>query len=70
MYENRKMRPIETRMGGGDIKENDGGGWSQLWYIVRTFVNVTMYPYYNNNNNFFKKCKTRERNVPGANVHS
>jgi hypothetical protein len=27
MYENGKMRPIETivRMGGGRIKENDGG---------------------------------------------
>jgi hypothetical protein len=27
MYENRKMRPVETilRMGGGGIKENDGG---------------------------------------------
>jgi hypothetical protein len=28
MYENGKIRPIETilRMGGGGIKENDGGG--------------------------------------------
>jgi hypothetical protein len=24
-------------------------GWIQLWSIVRTFVNVTMYPQYNNN---------------------
>jgi hypothetical protein len=23
-------------------------GWIQLWYIVRTFENVTMYPKYNN----------------------
>jgi hypothetical protein len=28
---------------GEGIKENDGG-WIQLWYIVRSFVNVTMYP--------------------------
>jgi hypothetical protein len=28
MYENGKMRPVETipGMGGGRIKENDGGG--------------------------------------------
>jgi hypothetical protein len=28
MYENGKMRPVETilRMGGEEIKENDGGG--------------------------------------------
>jgi hypothetical protein len=28
MYENRKMRPVETitGMGEGEIKENDGGG--------------------------------------------
>jgi hypothetical protein len=41
MYENGKMRTVETilRMG---VKENDGGG-------VSTFVNVTMYPQYNNN---------------------
>jgi hypothetical protein len=53
MYENRKVRPVETLpgMGGGEIKENDGGG--EFKYIVRTLVNVTMYPQYNNNN--FKK---------------
>jgi hypothetical protein len=33
------------------IKENDGRGWIQLWYIVRTFINVTMYPQFNNNKN-------------------
>jgi hypothetical protein len=44
------MRPVETitGMGVGEIK-NDGGGWIQVWCIVRTFVNVTMYPQYNNN---------------------
>jgi hypothetical protein len=26
-------------------------GWIQVWYIVRTSVNVTMYPQHNNNNN-------------------
>jgi hypothetical protein len=52
MYVSGKMRPVETipGMGRGEIKENDGG-WVQLWYIERTFVNVTMYPQYNNNNN-------------------
>jgi hypothetical protein len=46
MYENGKMWHVETvpEMGGGWINENDGGGWIHLWYIVRTFVNVTMYP--------------------------
>jgi hypothetical protein len=39
---------------GGD-KEEWGRGWIQLWYIVRTFVNVTMYPRYNNN--IIKKIK-------------
>jgi hypothetical protein len=50
MYENGKRRHIETvpRMEGGGIKENDGG--SEFNYAkVRTFVNVTMYPQFNNN---------------------
>jgi hypothetical protein len=44
------MRPIETipRMGEREIKRNDG-------YIVRTFVNVTIYPQYNKN----KNCKNK-----------
>jgi hypothetical protein len=36
-------------------KEEWWGGWIQIWYIVRTFVNVTMYSQYNNNNNNNKK---------------
>jgi hypothetical protein len=40
-------------MGGGDKEWRRG--WIQLWYIVRTLINVTMYPQYNNN----KKCWTR-----------
>jgi hypothetical protein len=45
------MRLVETipGMGGRGIKENDGGGWIQPCYIVSTFVNVTLYPQYNNN---------------------
>jgi hypothetical protein len=59
------MRLIESfpEMRGGGIKENDGYQlinyiWSiynwyitiyQLWYIVRTFVGVTMYHKYKNN---------------------
>jgi hypothetical protein len=32
MYENEKMRPVETTpgLGGGGIKENDGGGESKI----------------------------------------
>jgi hypothetical protein len=38
MYVNGKMRPVETipRMGGGGIKENDGGG--EFTYDIRSFV--------------------------------
>jgi hypothetical protein len=51
MNENRKMRHVEI------IPEIEGGGdkgewwrvWIQLWYIIRTFVNVTVYLQYNNN---------------------
>jgi hypothetical protein len=51
-----KMRPAETVPGmGGEWWR----GWIQLWYTVRTFVNVTVYPLYNNNiiknENNFKK---------------
>jgi hypothetical protein len=46
---NGPMRHVETIPLMGGIKENDGRGWIQLWYIVRTFVNVTMYLQYNNN---------------------
>jgi hypothetical protein len=51
MYENGKMRHVETIPGirGGEIreiKENDGGG--EFNYDIRTFVNVTIYPQYNN----------------------
>jgi hypothetical protein len=49
MYENGKMKPVETvpRKGGGGVKENDGGGKFN-YDTVRTFVNVTMYPQCNN----------------------
>jgi hypothetical protein len=42
MYENGKMRPVDTivRMGEGRIKENDGG---VNLTIVSTFVNVIMF---------------------------
>jgi hypothetical protein len=42
---NRKMIPGETNpgMGKGGLKENDGG--ADFWYIVRTFINVTMDPH-------------------------
>jgi hypothetical protein len=41
------MRPVYfSKHGGGDMKENDGE-----WYAVSTYVNVTVYPQYNNNIN-------------------
>jgi hypothetical protein len=50
MYENGKMRTVGTLtdMGEGEIKENDGVGEFN-YDIVRTFVNVIMYPLCNNN---------------------
>jgi hypothetical protein len=44
------MIPVETipRMRQGRITENNGGGSIQIWhvwYIVRTFINSTMYPH-------------------------
>jgi hypothetical protein len=44
------MRPVETiiGMGGGGIKENLEGVNSTMIYY-KTFVNVTVYPQYNNN---------------------
>jgi hypothetical protein len=47
MYENGKMRAAETNPGMGRKEENNGGGEFKLRYIVRTFVNVTMYPQFN-----------------------
>jgi hypothetical protein len=31
-------------------------GWIQLWYNIRSLVNVTMYPQYNNKQKIFKIC--------------
>jgi hypothetical protein len=50
MHINRKMIPIETiqGMGAGGDEGEWWRGWIQvwyIWYIVRTFVNVTTYPY-------------------------
>jgi hypothetical protein len=44
------MIPTETilRLGGGGGKWEQWMGWVQIlyiWYIVRTFVNATMYPH-------------------------
>jgi hypothetical protein len=46
MYKNGKMRHVETvpGMGGGGSKGEWCQEWIQLWYIIRTFINVTMYP--------------------------
>jgi hypothetical protein len=45
--------------GGEGEKGEQWRGFIQLWYILRTFINVTMYPQYNNNKNgFLKKLKS------------
>jgi hypothetical protein len=48
MYGNRKVIPVETIPGMGGDKGEWWKGWIQvwyIWYIVRTFVNATMYPH-------------------------
>jgi hypothetical protein len=50
MYVNGKMIPVETvpEIGGGRDEGEWWKGWIQVqytWYIIRTFVNGTMYPY-------------------------
>jgi hypothetical protein len=45
----KKMIAVDAiqAMGWGGIKES-GGGWMQswyIWYIVRAFVNATIYPH-------------------------
>jgi hypothetical protein len=49
LYENGKMRHVETISGIGEekIKENGKGG--EFNYDIRNFVNITMYLQYNNN---------------------
>jgi hypothetical protein len=43
------MRTVETsRNGVRGVKENDGGGELNMIYC-KNFINVTMYPQYNNN---------------------
>jgi hypothetical protein len=44
------MIPAETipEIGAREDKEHGGGEWFQvlyIWYVVRTFVNATMYPH-------------------------
>jgi hypothetical protein len=50
MYENGKMRTVETilRIGGRGTKENDGGVNSTKIYC-KHFCKCHMYPQYNNN---------------------
>jgi hypothetical protein len=49
MYENGKMKHVETIPGMGVVVDKGEWwmGWIQWLYIVGTFVNVTMYQQYN-----------------------
>jgi hypothetical protein len=68
MYVNGKIISVETisGMGGGEIKENSGGGeFKYDIFDIRTFVNATMYTQHNNKTNKKKKlnsfsCSIRE----------
>jgi hypothetical protein len=53
MYENGKLRPVETilRIGGGGIRRMMEGVTLTKIYLS-TFINVSMYPQYNNNKKF------------------
>jgi hypothetical protein len=43
------MRPVETIPGiVGGVKGGLIRGWVQLWHVIRTFANVTMYLPYSN----------------------
>jgi hypothetical protein len=59
MYENGKMRPVETvpEMGGGGIKDHDGGVNSNVIYC-KNFCKCHSVPQYNDNmiiKNFVKR---------------
>jgi hypothetical protein len=66
------MRHVETIPGMGGAEEGVKGEWwkrwIQLWYIVRTFVNVTIYPQYYNNIVISKK-RSIERKQENHNEH-
>jgi hypothetical protein len=49
---NGKMRSVESIPGvrGEENNEEWWWEWIQLWDIVKTFVNTTMYSQYSNNN--------------------
>jgi hypothetical protein len=65
MYENVKIRPVETIPGmvGRRIKENDGVNSTMIY--CKNFVNVTIYPH---NNNMFKKVFKNPENKTFGNV--
>jgi hypothetical protein len=58
------MTPVETIPGaGGDVDKGEWWrGWIQLWYTVRTFVNVTMCLLHNNNKKIQKYYLKRKKN--------
>jgi hypothetical protein len=48
------MKPVEIIPGMGGGKGEWWRGWNHLWYILRDFVNVTMYLQYNNSKKYRK----------------
>jgi hypothetical protein len=57
MYENGKMRLIETILGmGGEMDKGEWWrGWTQPWYIVRAFVKKGKYRFKESKKNEKKK---------------
>jgi hypothetical protein len=50
-----------SRTRGKGFKGEQGRGWTQVWYIVRTFVNFTIYPQYNKKKRKFPTSSTHQK---------
>jgi hypothetical protein len=60
MYENGKIRHVETIPGIGEGGNKGEWYWIQLGYSVRTFVNFTVFPQYSNNIMIINKNSEKE----------
>jgi hypothetical protein len=65
-----KMRPVDTipGMGGEGDKGEWWRGWIQLWYIMRTFVTVTLCPQHNSNKKNEKRLYIKEKRDCGFHI--